>query len=289
MHTRGVISAKVSYFKGAARVEYDPELANESSMAASLSAAGYSTGQKSAAAWAADGLCLAFVALLTWLMLTAPSPSPKAAQGMSFGAIFVLGLLTSPHCLGMCGGILLGQSAGSRSPAAASTLYNAGRIISYTAVGAAFGAAGRVITYSVSVRSMVFTMAGLAVTLIGLNLWGLIPALRALLPEQPSACRLPEQGKKRLAGKPFAIGILTGLMPCGSLYAMWLHAASTGSAAYGALSMLCFSLGTAPLMLLFGAFNMLFPRRWNKYLLRFGAVLVVSMGAKMLLSGLRSL
>ena len=197
--------------------------------------------------------------------------------------------MTSPHCLGMCGGILLGNCAQNRSPALASLAYNGGRILSYTAIGGIFGALGTVTAYSMSVKSMVFTMVGLAVILIGLNLWGLLPGLASLFPLQPSFCQLPTQTQKRFAGRPLVIGLFTGLMPCGSLYAMWLHAVSGGSAAYGAESMLAFALGTAPLLFLFGALGALIPKKWNKYFLKASAVLVTVMGLKMLITGLRML
>ena len=85
------------------------------------------------------------------------------------------------------------------------------------------------------------------------------------------------------------IGLLTGLMPCASLHAMWLHAVSGGSAVYGAETMLAFALGTAPLLFLFGALGALIPKKWNKYFLKASAVLVTAMGLKMLITGLRML
>jgi sulfite exporter TauE/SafE len=78
-------------------------------------------------------------------------------------------------------------------------------------------------------------------------------------------------------------------MPCASLYAMWLHAVSGGSATYGAESMLAFALGTVLLLFLFGALGGLIPKKWNKYFLKASAVLVTAMGLKMLISGLRML
>lgn len=182
--------------------------------------------------------------------------------------------------------LLLSQSAQSRSPALASLAYNAGRVLAYTAIGAVFGAAGAIINYTLSMKSMVFTMLGLAVALLGLDMWGLLPGLRALFPGQNSACRLPAGMRGRFAGRPLMIGLLTGLMPCGPLYAMWLHAITGGSAAYGAMCMLAFSLGTVPLMLLFGSLGSFLPKKWNKYLLKGSAVIVVAMGLKMLIRGL---
>ena len=289
LHTRGVIRAKVSYLKGQAQLEYDPELVSLSDVQKRLAENGYQSGDRGLSGVALDGLCLALTLLLTWLLLGSSHHGMELDNNADFGTAFLLGLMTSPHCLGMCGGILLGNCAQSRSPAIASLTYNGGRVLSYTAIGGIFGALGTVTAYSMSVKSMVFTMVGLAVILIGLNLWGLLPGLGALIASQPSFCQLPTQMQKCFAGRPLLIGLLTGLMPCASLYAMWLHAVSGGSAAYGAESMLAFALGTAPLLFLFGALGALIPKKWNKYFLKASAVLVTAMGLKMLITGLRML
>ena len=289
LHTRGVIRAKVSYLKGQAQLEYDPKLVSLNDVQKRLAENGYESGDRGLSGLALDGLCLALTLLLTWLLLGGGRHSMELGDSAGFGAAFLLGLMTSPHCLGMCGGILLGNCAQSRSPALASLAYNGGRVLAYTAIGGIFGALGIVIAYNMSVKSMVFTMVGLAVSLIGLNLWGLLPGVTSFFPSQPSFCQLPTQTQKRFADRPLLIGLLTGLMPCGSLYAMWLHAVSGGSAAYGAESMLAFALGTAPLLFLFGALGALIPKKWNKYFLKASAVLVTSMGLKMLITGLRML
>ena len=286
LHTRGVLDTKVAYAKGTTALRYDPELVSLEEIEQRIRNGGYETGARTARDYVLDGACLALTALLTWLLLRDKTSAPALSEGAGFAAIFLTGLFTSPHCVGMCGGILLGQSASSRSPAFASLSYNAGRVLAYTLVGAIFGALGTVISYTVSVKSMVFTMLGLAVALLGLNMWGLLPGLRSLFPEQNSACRLSADTRGRFAGRPLVIGLLTGVMPCGPLYAMWLHAITGGSAAYGAMSMLAFSLGTVPLMLLFGAVGSILPKKWNKVLLKGSAVIVVAMGIKMLIRGL---
>ncbi len=50
--------------------------------------------------------------------------------------------------------------------------------------------------------------------------------------------------------------------------------------------MLTFSLGTVPLMLLLASLGALLPRGWTKDLHKLGAVLVTSMGLKMLIGAL---
>ena len=301
LHTKGVISARSSYWKSSATVEYDPDIVSETELENALENAGYPAGKSGVTGLWVDMICaLAVVGLVFAIMALKGAAIPKAEAGMSLGYIFVLGLITSTHCLGMCGGILLSQTTDASDLVAgakkrtrrgvwASLAYNGGRVASYTAVGAVFGAVGAVITYTMTVKSMVFTIAGILVALIGIGMWGIIPGVRRLSPDMPAFCRMPETRKKKFYGKPLVIGLLTGIMPCGAMSAMWIYAMSTGSAGTGALSMLLFSLGTVPLMFVFGALNAFIPRKYIKYMLKISAVMVLALGISMLISGLKML
>ena len=285
LRTKGVVKASVSYRKALAQIDYDPALTDPDALEKRIKSLGYETGERSLAERRMDLGCGGLTILLVWLLFLFGGSSPEISSA-SFTALLLVGLTTSPHCLGMCGGIMLSacrRREGRRAQLGAALGYNGGRTLSYTLLGAAFGALGTVLSYTLSMKSMLFTMLGLAVLLLGLNMWGLLPALPPLPDTQGTACRLPERLKRR---GPLLVGLLTGLMPCGALYAAWLCAMSSGNAGRGALLMLAFALGTAPLMLLFASLGALMPRRWTKYLRKLGTVLVTAMGAKMLISGL---
>ena len=284
LRTNGVIKAKVSYRKALASVSYDPDIVTPQELDRRIKALGYDTGERSLGERLLDLGCAVLTLLLVWLLRLWGGASPEIS-GASFAAMLLVGLSTSPHCLGMCGGILLSvcDRADTRARLGADLAYNAGRMLSYTALGAAFGALGTVLTYTLSMKSMLFTMLGLAVALLGLNMWGLLPALPSFPDETAAACRLPEKLRRQA---PLIVGILTGLMPCGAMYAAWLCAMSSGSAGSGAAVMLAFALGTVPLLLAFAMLGVLMPRAWTKYLRKLGAVLVTAMGLKMLLGGL---
>ena len=74
-------------------------------------------------------------------------PSMLADQAMSYGMLFVVGLLTSVHCIAMCGGINLSQcipsgkddSGNGNRAIMPSLLYNTGRVISYAVIGFLLG------------------------------------------------------------------------------------------------------------------------------------------------------
>lgn len=295
LHTRGVIDAQARYRKGTVTVEYDPEIVTQAELEQALADAGYPVGARSVSGTVIDLLCLAMSVLLAWGLpqLVGLVPVPALAENASLGYLFLIGLLTGTHCVGMCGGILLSQTtdAGavtgrSKRGAVASAAYNGGRVVSYTLVGAVFGAVGATIPYTENVRSMVFTITGALVLLIGLHMSGALPKLGAFDELLPGACALPGQAKRRFAGRPFVIGLLTGLMPCGTLSAMWMYAVSTGSAGKGALAMAAFALGTVPLLFLFGALQSFLPRGWMKYVVKGSAVLVTALGLSMLAKGL---
>lgn len=120
---------------------------------------------------------------------------------------------------------------------------------------------------------------GICLALVGVLYWGL-PKLLALV-------KVPALANNASLGLVFLVGLLTGVMPCGALSAMWLCAMSSGSAARGALVMLVFSLGTVPLLFLFGALQSFLPRGWMKYIVKGSAVLVVTLGLSMLVKGIR--
>ena len=285
LRTKGVVKATVSYRKAMAEVSFDPALVTPDELERRIKSLGYETGERSRAERLLDLGCAGLTVLLVWLLLRWGGASPEIGGG-SFGALFLVGLSTSPHCLGMCGGILLSAchgGEGRKAQLGAALGYNGGRMLSYTALGAVFGVLGTVLTYTLSMKSMLFTMLGLIVALLGLNMWGLLPALPSLPNEAGTACRLPDKLRRQT---PLLVGLLTGLMPCGALYAAWLCAMSSGSAARGAQLMLAFALGTVPLMLLFASLGALLPHGWTKYLRKLGAVLVTSMGLKMLIGGL---
>ncbi|MDR3247591.1 MAG: sulfite exporter TauE/SafE family protein, partial [Treponema sp.] len=222
---------------------------------------------------------------------------PLAEAGMGYGMIFLIGVVTSVHCIAMCGGINLSQSLGAAAPTRGAMmrpalLYNLGRVISYTFIGAIVGALGQVISFSGSMQGIVQLAAGVFMIIMGINMLGLFPALRRFAPHLPAFFgrkidEVRENGGRRVSGArgPLFIGLLNGLMPCGPLQAMQLYALSTGSPLKGGLSMLLFSLGTTPLMFGLGAASSFLSKTFTKKIMTVGAMLVVILGLSMFSNG----
>lgn len=274
-HRRGILTCRASYRKSSVTAQYDPDIITPGEIKAALSDIGYPVGSgKSGLISDMIGAASVIVLYFALPWLTGLVNVPQAESGAGFGVLFVIGLLSGVHCIGMCGGIMLTQKN--------AVAYNAGRLFSYTALGAMFGALGTVITYDAQFKSMLFTICGGLVVIVGLMMWG-VPFLRQISPELTKPCRFK-------GGRPLVIGLLTGLMPCGALASMWLFAAASGSAAKGAESMFAFGLGTCVFMLAFGAFGAfgaLVPAKYNKYILKVSTVLIVSLGLILLSMGIR--
>lgn len=204
---------------------------------------------------------------------------PAISGTVSYGMLFVTGLLTGIHCMSMCGaiGIYASKDDGSARSMKKPLLYNLGRVISYTLIGGAVGAIGSVFSLSNTVRGVIILFAAVCMLLMSLSMLGLF---RFSLPQ---LMRFRIKGGKAGA---FVIGLLNGLMPCGPLQAMQLYALSTGSFLKGALSMLLFALGTVPVMLGSGALINLTKGKTKAVIGKIASVLILVLSVSMLIRGL---
>jgi sulfite exporter TauE/SafE/copper chaperone CopZ len=365
MRTEGIALARVSYTDGKAFVEYDARKTDIREIVVAVEGLGYSvlSGKKKRKAGAGGGsgvgggvgaggdaveayaggagfargldarrvvgiliiVVAAFFILRNLGFTTSFGNIPLAEDGMGYGLLFVIGLLTSVHCVAMCGGINISQcvpagagasadrgagtscgddsdgSAGrntrspvdrrTRSAAAAATFapslkYNLARVCSYTAVGALVGGIGSAISLSGDMKGLIQLIAGVFMVIMGLSMFGVLPGIGRLVPRMPRVFGDRIESAK-LGGKgPVIVGLLNGLMPCGPLQAMQIFALSTGSPAQGAVSMLCFSLGTVPLMFGLGALSSVLGGRFTARAMTVGAALVVFLGLFMFTQGL---
>ena len=272
----GVINVVVNYKKQTALIEYDNNICNINKIKIAIKKAGYDT-QKHKDFSIVGILIIAVVIILIGNSNQGFDINSKL-NGATYLVLFIVGLLTSLHCVGMCGGIMLSQSIPKESTSKFDTikpalLYNLGRVIAYTIIGGAVGAVGSVLSLSLGMKSALQIFAGIFMIIMGANMagFGLFRRFNIKLPW--SACKVKNKPKT-----PFFIGMLNGLLPCGPLQTMQLYALGTGSAFKGAASMFIFALGTVPLMLSFGAFSSLLNKNSTKKILKFSGVLVIVLG-----------
>lgn len=167
----------------------------------------------------------------------------------------LMGLAGGPHCIAMCGAACtgIGKAAGERGTAAIWT-FQAGRLASYSALGAVAAASMQGLgwlTTQTAVMRPVWTMFHVAAMLLGLML--------VLLARQPvwldstarslwSRVRSFNASWGRAA--PLAMGALWAFMPCGLLYSALMVAALSGGPLDGALTMALFALGSSVSLLI---------------------------------------
>ena len=230
----------------------------------------------------ASGLLLAGFALNRIFGYNIFNAIPVIDSSLSYGMLFVTGLLTSVHCMGMCGaiGIFASTDEGAARSLKKPLLYNLGRVLSYTGIGGLVGLLGSVFSLSKAVHGIIILAAAVCMLLLSLTILGVI---RFSLPRL-TGIPLPK-GKTGA----FVIGLLNGFMPCGPLQAMQLYALSTGSFLTGALSMFLFALGTVPLMLGSGALLNLTKGRAKAVIGKVASVLMLLLSLFMLYRGLTAL
>ena len=302
-NTAGIKSAKVSYKAGTADLVYDNDLITLKDISAIIQKLDYTvlTGPEPQAPGTKRivGLLVIIVSLYLLLqrfgLLNLLVPSQLADANMGYGMLFVIGLLTSVHCVAMCGGINLSQciprsdapggKAGPFPTLRPTFLYNLGRVISYTAVGFIVGALGSVVTFSSTMQGVLKLIAGIFMVIMGVNMLGIFPWLRRFNPRLPGVFAHQIDRQKSGSNSPLFVGLLNGLMPCGPLQAMQIYALSTGSPFAGALSMFLFSLGTVPLMFGLGALSSALGKKFTHKVMTAGAVLVVVLGMSMFSQG----
>lgn len=294
----GVGAVSVDLAGATAAVEHDGDLVGEADFRSALEGAGYALGRQGSGGVAAALPALGLGLLLSGAYLAASAAGvfnaiPRVDAALGYGALFLVGLLTSVHCVAMCGGIALSQSlpgtAAERSETGGSgrlarlepgLLYNAGRVLAYTLIGGLAGALGSAFDFSPQAKGVITALAALLMLGFGLRGLGLLPRLsRILSPGRLGSTRLGASASRLAAylrrRGPFAVGLLNGLIPCGPLQTMQLYALGAGGFLAGALSLFAFSLGTVPLLLGFGLAAALLPRRALPFIRQASAVLVI--------------
>ncbi|WP_291101622.1 MULTISPECIES: sulfite exporter TauE/SafE family protein [unclassified Flavobacterium] len=167
---------------------------------------------------------------------------------------FFFGLISSFHCIGMCGPIAMMLPVDRNNPTKKTTqiiTYHLGRLMAYATIGLIFGLVGKG-----------FFLAGMQQKLsifIGVAMIAII-----LIPEKVFAkynfskpifvliskikTTLGSQFKNKSYKSLFTIGLLNGFLPCGMVYVALFGAIAMQSAGLGVLYMILFGLGTVPMM-----------------------------------------
>lgn len=174
---------------------------------------------------------------------------------------FILGLVGSLHCAGMCGPLALAlpqTGFGNRGYFFGRIAYNAGRLLTYGLMGIVFGLFGKAILMAgiqrwVSITLGVLFLAGL-LTSKRLALVSPVTRLVGFLKTKMSSLL-----RRRSTFALLLLGILNGLLPCGLVYLAGAGAAVTGGVLSGITYMAAFGAGTIPMMLAISLSGRLVP------------------------------
>lgn len=167
---------------------------------------------------------------------------------------FVLGLLGSFHCVGMCGPIafmLPVDRTNSYKKAGQILLYHVGRLLSYATIGFVFGLLGKSL-YIFGIQQKLSIAIGVLMIVVILipyktfSKYNFSKPVFKVISKVKSG--LGKQFKKKTLDTFFTIGFLNGFLPCGLVYMAVFGAIASGSMLEGSLYMLFFGLGTIPLM-----------------------------------------
>ena len=167
---------------------------------------------------------------------------------------FIFGLISSFHCIGMCGPIAMMLPVDRTNQAKKITqiiTYHIGRLSAYGAIGFIFGLLGKGF-FLAGIQQNLSIFIGIAMIVVVLipekifarynfskPVYRLISKIKTVLGSQ-----FRNKSYKSL----FTIGLLNGFLPCGMVYVALFGAIAMQSASLGVLYMVLFGLGTVPMM-----------------------------------------
>jgi len=205
--------------------------------------------------------------------------------------VLVASLLGSLHCVGMCGGFVAfysgadGSGGGRRLFSHAA--YSGGRLLAYAILGLAAGAIGAALDLAGSLAGFQRSAAVVAgVVMIG---WGILALLQIRGVRifghrgSSSLARWLRRGVSLVGQRPpvvraATVGLLSGVLPCGWLWAFVVTAAGTGSAVGGAAVMAAFWAGTVPVLLALGLGAQVLALPLRRHIPAVTALVLVALG-----------
>jgi sulfite exporter TauE/SafE len=167
---------------------------------------------------------------------------------------FIFGLISSLHCIGMCGPIAMMipvDRNNSTKKATQIITYHFGRLLAYATIGLVFGLVGRgFFLAGIQQKLSIFIGVAMIITILTpervLANYNFSKPVFRLISKIKMA--LGKQFKNKSYQSLFTIGLLNGFLPCGMVYVALFGAIAMQSVPFGIVYMLLFGLGTIPMM-----------------------------------------
>lgn len=167
---------------------------------------------------------------------------------------FIFGLISSFHCVGMCGPIAMMLPVDRNNEAKKVTqiiTYHIGKLTAYGTLGLIFGLLGRSF-YLAGMQQQLSIIVGILMILVAVIPERIFakynfskPVYRVITKVKSS---LGQQFKNKSYKSLFTIGLLNGFLPCGMVYVALFGAIAMQNVTLGIGYMLLFGLGTIPMM-----------------------------------------
>jgi len=205
---------------------------------------------------------------------------------------FVLGLLGSFHCVGMCGPIAFMLPVDHTNPykkASQIGIYHFGRLLAYSIIGLIFGFVGKGL-YIFGLQQQLSIIIGALMIIVVLipyqtfNKYNFSKPIFKIISKVKVA--LGSALKKKTSDTFITIGFLNGFLPCGLVYMALFAAIAMGSTVQGGLYMMFFGLGTIPLMTTAIYFSHLLKGSIRQRIQKMIPIFVVLIGVLFILRGL---
>jgi len=206
--------------------------------------------------------------------------------------VFVASLVGSLHCVGMCGPFVAFYSGSDGSSGSrrlvSHAAYSGGRLLTYALFGLAAGSVGAALDVAGSLagfQRIAAIAAGATMITWGLLALLQIRGIRIFKHANGGgrAARLFRRGFSLVSDKPpviraSVVGLLSGFLPCGWLWAFVVTAAGTGSALGGAAVMAAFWAGTVPALIAVGFGTQLLSAPLRRRVPAVTALLLMALG-----------
>ncbi|TSC58578.1 MAG: Heavy metal transport/detoxification protein [Candidatus Peregrinibacteria bacterium Greene0416_19] len=295
----GVVDVHIDHRTGVAHMTADASrLPSEDRIASVIHKAGYSVVDDDAPSistlspdkrkWMEIGgaLIIIFAGYKLLQAFDLVSLAPSTSGALSFGGIFVIGLVAgTSSCLAVTGGLLLTLAAKHNEIHQAETPwqkfkpllhFNIGRLVSYFILGGLVGVIGQSITLSTKMSgymsiAVAFIMLWLALTILHIIPKGSFP----IRPPKKLSRWVANLSESDHPLAPSTLGAMTFFLPCGFTQSLQLVALASGSFVTGAFTMLVFALGTLPSLIGLSAVSSTAKGAASRLFLRFSGALVL--------------
>jgi len=270
LQINGVKSVSVSYQSGFAHVKSESKL-DLKQIDALLGPLGYSIKKEGFDLKQLIILLMGLALFVLFQRLYGQLSFQLDPSQISISLVVIYGLVSSLHCVSMCGGLALSANLGLNNKKIKQHIkhYQIGRIVSYTLTGLVLGYLGSWFEFSLSSQNTFKLIIGLWMVLLALQSFGFI--------------KLPSfKFKFTNASNSLIIGLLNGLMPCGALQSIQLLALGSGNPLQGALMMLVFAITTAPALLGMQLFGLRLGKVNHKLVRTLSSFVILWMGLNMI-------